>query len=63
MLYVVRNQLPGIEVNAHLIGRLFKAAKSIVHVALASGPIVRSPEKSIGKTYTKLIAAIFDLLN
>jgi len=63
MLYVVRNQLPGIEANVHLIGRPFKAAKSIVHVALASGAIVRSSEKSVCKTHTKVIAAIFDLLN
>jgi hypothetical protein len=59
---VICHQLSGIEVNADLIGRLFETAQSIIHFAFASGPIVRSLEKSIGKTYTKLIAAILDLL-
>jgi hypothetical protein len=63
MLYVVRNQLPRIEVNAQLIGRLFEASQSIVHVALASGVIVRPPGKSIGKTHTKRVAAVLDSLD
>jgi hypothetical protein len=60
---VVRHQLPGIEANAQLIGRLFEASKSIIHVALASGPIVRSSGKKHRKAYTKRVAAVLDPLN
>lgn len=62
-LDVVRNQLSGIETNAHLIGRLLEASQSVIHVALAPGPIVRPLEKSVCQTHTKRVAAILDLPN
>ena len=63
VLDVVRNQLPGVEANADLIGGFFENAQRIIHDAFASGSIVRSLGKGICKTGTKCIAAILDLLN
>jgi len=62
-LDVVRNQLSGIETNAHLFGRFLEASQSVIHVALASGPIIRPLEKSVCETCAKRVAAILDLLN
>ena len=41
----------------------FEAAKSIIHIAFASCPIVRSSRKSVCKTHTKRVTPILDLLN